>query len=299
MDKGYLDLNGFFKEKFGEKVHKIALTLNATCPNRDGTLSTKGCLFCNEKGSGDFISTGDLHEQVFSQIARVKLKFPNAKKFVAYFQNFSNTYGDVEYLEKCYMSLLEFEEIVAISIGTRADCLSKDILEVLVRLREMRYIYVELGLQTIHEKSREFLNIGYPLSEFQKGLEALQFSGIDVVAHLIFGIPGESVEEMLKSVEYLVKQSIWGVKFHHFYVSESTGIEKYYKESQFHLLTVEEYMQVLLASIKIIGKNCIVHRMSSDPDKKSLIAPIWTISKIEFLNQFHKGLRIEISKKNY
>ncbi|MCX5773172.1 MAG: TIGR01212 family radical SAM protein [Fusobacteria bacterium] len=288
MDKGYLDLNSFFKERFGEKVHKLSLTLYATCPNRDGTLSTKGCIFCSENGSGDFLNCGTLHEQVQLQIKRVKRKHPKAKKFVAYFQNFSNTYGDVAYLESSYVSLLEFEEIVAISIGTRADCIHEDILGVLEELSKKIFVYIEIGLQSIHTKSREWLEIGYSIEIFKWAVNSLKTRGIEVVAHLIFGIPGESREEMLESVRFLNSQKIWGVKFHHFYVAKGTALATLYESSPFELLSEEHYMKILIQSIETIEADIVVHRLSSDPDKRCLIAPIWSSSKIEFLNQFQK-----------
>jgi len=293
MEKSFVDINQFFKEKFSEKVYKLNLSLNLTCPNRDGKLSSRGCIFCSELGSGEFVASGSLREQIRAEMGRVRRKFPKARKFIAYFQNFSNTYGEVEYLKTSYEYLLEYNEIVAISIGTRADCFSEGIFKILYEVSQKKFLYVEIGLQTIHETSRKWLNIGYSMEVFESTVNHLHALNIPVVAHLILGIAGESVENMLQSVEYIIERKIWGVKFHHFFVAQNSTLATYYFEKPFELLSHEKYLEILIQCIHKVKEQCVIHRLSSDPDRKTLIAPIWSISKIEFLNELYRRVCVK------
>ena len=286
----YTTLNNYLKERFGEKVYKIALNGGFTCPNRDGTIDTRGCIFCSKGGSGDFAESPDLTitEQIENGKKRLEKKIKNGK-YIAYFQAFTNTYAPVERLRTIYEEAINHPDIVALSIGTRPDCLGDDVLALLDELNKIKPIFVELGLQTINEQTAKYIRRGYTLEVYDKAVADLHKIGINVVTHIILGLPGESKNDMLKSVEYACKVTD-GIKLQLLHILKGTDLAKDYEQGKFEVLTLEQYTEIIKECVQIIPENVVIHRLTGDGAKKDLIAPLWSADKKTVLNTINRAL---------
>ena len=286
----YTTLNSYLKEKFGCKVYKISLDCGFTCPNRDGTLGYGGCIFCSEGGSGDFAESRTLGvtEQIESGKEKVKNKIKSGK-YIAYFQAFTNTYADVNTLEKIFSEAINHPDIVALSIATRPDCLEQEKVELLSRLNKIKPIFVELGLQTVNEKTAKYIRRGYTLDVYDDAVERLHEQGINVVTHIIIGLPYETKEDMLSSVKYVCNVTD-GIKLQLLHILKGTDLAKDYFEHKFEVLSLEEYTDIIAECVKIIPKNVVIHRLTGDGAKKDLIAPLWSADKKKVLNTINKRL---------
>lgn len=289
----YTTLNNYLKERFGEKVYKIALNGGFTCPNRDGSIDTRGCIFCSKGGSGDFAESPDLTitEQIENGKKRLENKIKNGK-YIAYFQAFTNTYAPVERLRTIYEEAINNPNIVALSIGTRPDCLEDDVLALLDELNKIKPIFVELGLQTINEDTAKYIRRGYTLEVYDKAVADLHKIGINVVTHIILGLPNESKEVMLNSVKYACKVTD-GIKLQLLHILKGTDLAKDYEQGKFEVLTLEQYTEIIKECIQIIPENVVIHRLTGDGAKKDLIAPLWSADKKTVLNTINRALKDE------
>lgn len=295
----YYSLNTYLKDTYGEKIYKIALNAGLTCPNRDGRLDTRGCIFCSRGGSGDFASS--LTDRSFKESLEAGKKKLSLKrtgtKFIAYFQAYTNTYGPLSYLEGIYRAALCDDEIIGISIATRPDCLPAEVLELLSRLKKefpLKFIWVELGLQTIHEKTAEFIRRGYSLPCFEHALNALQVLDIPVIVHLILGLPGESKEDMISSVCYLNEKPVWGVKLQLLHILEETDLADLYDKDPDHICFFkdrDDYLSTVIDCLEHLRPDMVIHRVTGDAPKKLLIAPAWSANKRDVLNALHRQLK--------
>ena len=285
----YNSLNNYLRNKFGCKVYKLSISSGLSCPNRDGKLSTKGCIFCSNGGSGDFATSAALSvtEQIEQAKEKVSKKITNGK-YIAYFQSFTNTYGDVDYLKKIFTEAINHPDIVALSIGTRPDCLPNDVLDLLNRLNQIKPVWVELGLQTIHEKTAHYINRGYTLDVFDQAVENLNKLNIDVIVHLILGLPNETNDMILESVKYVCSKPISGIKLQLLDVLKNTPLEKEYFLNQFHIYSLEEYASLLGECICNIPSDIVIHRLTGDGPKSLLIEPQWSGNKKLVLNYINK-----------
>lgn len=287
----YYSLNEYLRKTFGEKVYKISLNGGMTCPNRDGTLSTKGCIFCSKGGSGEFSADKLLSatEQIEQAKQRIKAK-TDCKRFIAYFQPFTNTYADISYLRKIFYEAIDNPEISVLSIATRPDCLGKDVLQLLDELNRIKPVWVELGLQTIHKETSEYIRRCYELEVFDEAVKNLKEINVTVVTHIILGLPFETKEMMLESVKYAGERSD-GIKIQLLHVLKETDLLKDYNDGFFQTLSMEEYIEILCDCIEILPKNVVVHRLTGDGDKKLLVAPLWSADKKRVLNSINKAFR--------
>lgn len=294
-DKRYRSFSYEMKRTFGSKIIKLSLDGGFTCPNRDGTLGKKGCIFCGEEGSGEFAASRnlDIKKQVESQKHIMSKKW-NSGKYVAYFQNFTNTYSTYEDLKEKYEQAISQEGVVGLAIATRPDCLSEEVLDLLEQISKKTFLWIELGLQTIHEKTADFLRRGYSLDCYDRAIEQLNKRNIKVVTHLIFGLPGESKEEMLSSVKYVANTNTWGVKFHLLYIQRETDIYEYYKNNPFKMLTMDEYIAVITDSIEYLPKHMVIHRLTGDGKRSLLVEPLWSLDKLRVLS----GIDMELKKRD-
>ena len=286
-------LSDILKQQYGEKIFKICLTSGCTCPNRDGKISLGGCSFCSEGGSGEFASApGDIDTQIEEAKERIRNK-TSASRYIAYFQSFTNTYGDVETLEKLYERVIRRKDIVILSIGTRPDCLGEDVLEMLRRLNEIKPVWIELGLQTMHDETARRVNRGYPLVVFEDALNRLKSLGIQVIVHVIFGLPGETKEDMLQTIHYLATLSPGpdGIKLQMLNILRGTELGRQYEENPFPLLSLEEYTDIAAESISILPEEMVIHRMTGDGPGNILIAPDWVRNKKKVLNTISRKLK--------
>ena len=289
---GYYSLNQYMKDTFGCKVYRIAINGGFTCPNRDGSIGTGGCLFCSEGGSGDFAQDPGLSitEQIEKGKERVSAKIQNGK-YIAYFQAFTNTYAPVERLRKLYTEALDHPDIVALSIATRPDCLPDDVLDLLKELNQVKPIWVELGLQTIHERTAGYIRRGYPLSVYDKAVEELKKRGIEVITHVILGLPGETKQDMAETVRYVVDGGIKGIKLQLLHVLKGTDLEREYLEGRVKVMSEDEYIALVTDLIKMIPSDIVIHRMTGDGAKRDLIAPLWSADKKHVLNRLKQYLQ--------
>ena len=284
-------LSDHYKETFGCKVYKLSLDGGFTCPNRDGKLGTEGCIFCT--GSGEFAEGGS--EPIALQLERAKKRVSSKNKggkYIAYFQAFTNTYGPPERLRKLYYEAIAPEEIVGLAIGTRPDCLEEDVVALLAEINRIKPVSVELGLQTIHESTAQYIRRGYPAEVYYDAVRRLKAAGIEVVTHIILGLPGETEEMMVKTTEAAVKSGTDGVKFHLLHVLKGTDLAKDYEAGKFDCLSMEEYGQLLKACISVLPEQVVVHRITGDGAKRDLIAPLWSADKKRVLNYLHKVLNL-------
>lgn len=288
----FYSANQFFKSTFGHKVYKISINGGMTCPNRDGTLSTGGCIFCSSTGSGDFspVSTLSINEQIESSIAKIRNKIKE-DKFIAYFQSFTNTYAPIEYLENIFTQAISHPSVVALSIGTRPDCLGDDIIQLLDKLNKIKPVFVELGLQTIHSRTAEYINRCYTLDVFDNAVKKLKSVNINIIVHVILGLPYESEEMMYQTVKYVGKSGADGIKLQLLHVLENTKLAEDYASGKFETLTLEQYTNIICRCIEIIPKNMVIHRITGDGAKKILIAPKWSGNKKLVLNTINTAIK--------
>ena len=288
----YLSFNKYLKDKFGQKVYKISLDGGFTCPNRDGKTGTRGCIFCSKGGSGDFAESREMSitEQIESGKKKVEKKIKSGK-YIAYFQAFTNTYAPVEILRQKYEEAINHPDIVALSIATRPDCLGDDVLRLLDEMNKIKPVFVELGLQTIHQKSAKYIRRGYDLSVYDKAVRDLKKIGVNVVVHVILGLPNESENDMLETVKYVCESGANGIKLQLLHVIDGTDLAKDYEKGLFKTLEFDEYVNLIVKCVKIIPKDIVIHRLTGDGAKKDLIAPLWSADKKRVLNAINKALR--------
>ena len=294
LDKPYYSLHAMLQERFHEKVYKLSLNGGMTCPNRDGTLGTRGCIFCSAGGSGDFAADRLLSvtKQIEQQKALITQKRP-VHKFIAYFQAYTNTYAPVPYLEKLFREAICHPDIVALSIGTRPDCLGDDVLDLLDRLNRIKPVWVELGLQTIHEDTARYIRRGYALDCFEKAVKDLRARSREVIVHTILGLPGEDRERTLQTIRYLNGQPIQGIKLQLLHVLKGTDLALDYERGLFETLTMESYLTLLIACLERLSPDIVVHRLTGDGPKDLLIAPVWSSAKRTVLNELHRRMKLE------
>lgn len=286
----YYSLNQYLMETFHTKVYKIALNGNMSCPNRDGSIGHKGCIFCSEGGSGDFAGSPSL--SITEQIEAGKQKLSGKYKgssYIAYFQAYTNTYAPVSYLEKLFAEALAHPDVVCLSVATRPDCLDRDKIALLSRLSQVKPVWVELGLQTIHEKSAAYIRRGYHLSVFERAMELLNEAGIETVVHMIIGLPHESESMILDTARYIGRCGAKGIKLQLLHVLKNTDLAADYENGIFEVLSLEEYTHILAEIIKVLPKEMVIHRLTGDGSKKLLIAPLWSADKKNVLNTLNSA----------
>ena len=281
------DLNTALKERSGTKVYKLSLSSGCSCPNREG--GRGGCIFCD--GAGAFAAAGDIPSQLRAAKTRVAAKAgPNAK-YIAYFQSFTNTYGDVEVLERLFREAMAPEDIVALSIATRPDCLGEDVMAMLKRLSAVKPLWVELGLQTIHPESAAYIRRGYDLSVFDQAVKKLRGIGAEVIVHQILGLPGETAEMMAQTARYIGRSGATGVKFHLLHVLRGTDLAGDYEAGKVEVMTLEAYIAALEACVRVGPRDMVIHRLTGDGAKRDLIAPLWSGDKKRVLNAIRTAFR--------
>lgn len=291
--KPYHSFDYMLKERFGEKIYKVALDAGMTCPNRDGTLGSRGCIFCSAGGSGDFAGSrqDSITQQIEKQAASIRQK-RGVAKFIAYFQAYTNTYAPVDYLRKIYTEAISHPDIVAISIGTRPDCLDADILQLLDELNQKKPVWVELGLQTIHEATARYIRRGYPLSCFEQAVSELRKRNLDVIVHTILGLPGESKNDILSTIEYLNHRDIQGIKLQLLHVLKGTDLAEDYLAGKFQVYSMEEYLELVIDCLEHLNPEIVIHRLTGDGPKDLLIAPLWSSAKRTVLNTLHRECKL-------
>lgn len=292
--KKYYTLNHFLRNKFGQKVFKISLDAGFSCPNRDGTISKGGCLYCSERGSGDF--AGDRNFSISSQFEDIKAMMKNkwkSGKYIAYFQAYTNTYGEIQELRRKYEEAIKQEGVVALAIATRPDCLSQEVIELVSEYNSKLYTWIELGLQTSNEKTAKIINRGYTLDIFEDALGRLRRKNIDVVVHTIFGLPGESREDMLNTIKYLANKEIQGIKIHLLHLLKGTPLVKLYEQGKLRFLEKDEYIDLVCEAITLLPESIVIHRLTGDAPRNLIIGPMWSLKKWEVLNNIDKKLNDE------
>lgn len=289
--KRYHSLNYFLRNKFSEKIYKISLDGGFTCPNRDGKVGKGGCTFCSARGSGDYAGSRVLSiESQFEDRKKIMERKWKEGKYIAYFQAYTNTYAPIDELRSKYKEALSQENVVALSIATRPDCLDDDVLDLLEEISKKTYLWIELGLQTISDKTAGVFNRGYDLKTFEESLKKLKERNIEVVVHTIFGLPGETKEDMLKTVEYVAHSGVQGVKFHLLHLMKDTKMIEQYESGELQLLSQEDYIDLICKAVSIIPSEMVVHRLTGDAPRESLIGPMWSLKKWEVLNSIDKAL---------
>lgn len=293
-DKPYYSLDYMLKERFGEKVYKVTLNGGMSCPNRDGRIGTGGCIFCSAGGSGDFAADPALSitRQIDSQIALLSQKRP-IHRYIAYFQAYTNTYAPVEYLRKIFTEAIRHPQIAALSIGTRPDCLEEDVINFLSELNMQKPVWVELGLQTVHERTARYIRRGYPLSCFNDAVSRLREENIEVIVHTILGLPGESQDDIMETMEYLNGQDIQGIKLQLLHVLKGTDLAADYEKGVFRTYERDEYIELLMDCLEHLRPDLVIHRLTGDGPKDLLIAPLWASRKREVLNLLHHRMKQE------
>ena len=292
----YKHLNKYLKEKFGERTLKICIDGGFTCPNRDGTISTKGCIFCSEKGSGELIRCGSgnsIVEKIKNQVENyfVSYRSERANKFIAYFQNFTNTYDSLDMLKSKYDAALIDDRIVGLEIATRPDCINEDIVNLLKSYKDKYYVCVELGLQTSNDTTGILINRGYSSCQFTSAVKLLNDAGIDVVAHIMIGLPDETFYDLKNTVDFINSHNIQGLKIHSTYVVKNTVLADMYFDGSYEPISLEYYLKSLTYVVTHISPDVVIHRISGDAPKDLLIAPDWNLHKKWVLNGFDKILR--------
>lgn len=299
--KRYYSLDAWCKEVYGEKLYKIAINAGFTCPTRDGRAGTKGCIFCSAQGSGDFAvplaspQAATIRPQIEDGLQLFHEK-KIGSRFIGYFQAFTNTYGPVSYLEAIYRTALDTPEIAGISIATRPDALPSEVLELLARLKAEypdKFLWIELGLQTIHAATATYIRRGYPLSVFTQAVNRLHEIGIPVIVHVILGLPGETSEDMLQTICYLNNSPVWGVKLQLLHVLKGTDLAVEYEQGNFQVLSQEDYLTILIKCIAALRPDMVIHRVTGDGAKELLLAPTWSLHKKSVLNELHHRLKAE------
>ena len=290
-NKRYHSLNYFLRNKFGEKVYKISLDAGFSCPNRDGKISKGGCIFCSERGSGDFAGDRNfsIHKQ-FENIKEMMHKKWKKGKYIAYFQAYTNTYAPVEVLRQKYTEALNEEDVVALAIATRPDCLEDDVLDLLEEINKEYYVWIELGLQTTNDESAKLINRGYTLDVFEDAIRRLKEKNIDFVVHTIFGLPGESKEDMLKTVDYVAHCGAKGIKFHLLHLMKGTPLVKLYENGKLIFMDQDDYIDAICKAVAMLPQDMVVHRLTGDAPRNLLIGPMWSLKKWEVLNAIDKAM---------
>lgn len=293
-NKRYHTLNYYYKTKFNSKVAKISLNGNFTCPNIDGTKGIGGCIYCSKTGSGEF--GGNINDDIVTQFNKIKKIINNKWQglYIGYFQARSNTYAPVEELKEKFEPILKQDKVIGLSIATRCDAITEECLNYLEDLNKRTYLTIELGLQTIHEKTSNLINRCHTLEEFETMVNKLRKRNIDIVVHIINGLPHETKEMMLQTAKYLNKLDIQGVKIHMLNIIKDTPLEKYFNKTKFHILTKDEYIDIVINQLELLDDKIVIHRITSDPDPKNLIEPKWLLKKISILNDIDK----EMVKRN-
>lgn len=300
-EKHYVTLNNYLKDIYHKKVFKISLNGNFSCPNRDGVLSTKGCIFCSSNGSGDFAGDKKLSikEQFNDVLLKMKEKWPNGY-YIAYFQANTNTYDTLDNLKKRYNQIINDgkllnDKIKILSIATRPDCLTEEIVQYLAEINKVLPVWIELGFQTLHETTALLINRGYTKDVFENAVCLLNKYNITTIVHIINGLPGETKTDMIETVKYLNTQKINGIKIHMLHIMKNTPLEEFYYDTKFHVLSLEEYTDIVVNQLRYLNQNIIIHRITGDAPKELLIEPSWTLKKFVVINEIDKLMR----KKNY
>ena len=290
-NKRYYTLNCYYKNKYGKKVFKVSLNGGFTCPNIDGTVGKRGCIYCSVKGSGDF--AGDVNKDIVTQFNEVKeimlKKWPDAL-YIGYFQANTNTYASVDKLKSLFEPILKQDNVVGLNIATRSDAINDEVLDYLIDLNNRCDLVVELGLQSIHEKTLKFIRRGHDLKNFEDTFYRLKKAGIKVVVHIINGLPYETKEMMIETVRYLNKLNIDGIKIHMLHVIKNTDLEEIYYKDQFHILTRDEYIDIVINQLEELNENIVINRITGDPVKEDLIEPKWLLKKFVVLNEIDKEM---------
>lgn len=289
----FYSLNNYLKEKFGKKIYKVSLDGGFTCPNRDGKISHKGCLFCSDRGSGEF--TGErgktITEQINEQLEFIKSK-NNDGNVIAYFQNFTNTYGDIEYLRKIYYEALSHKKVIGIAIATRPDCLDDEVLSLLSEINEKFFMWIELGLQTAKDNIAEIINRGYKTECYIQTCKKLNEKNIKFVTHMIVGLPYEEKQDLFDTVNLINKVKSWGIKIHLLYILKNSQLEKYYNEHQFKIYERDEYTTIVLELLERLNPEIVIHRLTGDAKKEDLFLPLWSADKRGVLNEIQRKLKL-------
>ncbi|UCD15268.1 MAG: TIGR01212 family radical SAM protein [Candidatus Omnitrophota bacterium] len=303
MKQRYYSFSSYLRERFGERVHRISINAGFSCPNLDGTKDSGGCIFCNNKAFSYFANLEgfSLEEQIAAGIEYGRRRF-KAKKFILYFQSFSNTYGDINFLKEKYSCIKKFDNIVGLAVSTRPDCIDEEKLNVIERFKEDYEVYVEYGLGSVHNKTLGLINRNHKFADFQKAVALTQEYGINTGAHLILGLPGETASDMFATMRILSKMPLWGVKFHCLHVVKDTHLEQMYRNNEIKLLSEDEYVNILVRALELIPKNWVILRLVSDADRNLLVAPFWLNDKHRILKKIeeefnkrksYQGLRYE------
>lgn len=291
-------LNEHLRRTFGCKVYKIALNGGFTCPNRDGRIGTEGCIFCSKGGSGEFAAEASL--SVAEQIEQGK-RLVSAKekdgKYIAYFQAYTGTYAPVDRLKSLYIEAIKHPDVVALSIATRPDCLPEEVLHLLSELNHIKPVWVELGLQTIHERTASYIRRGYDLNVYDNAVTRLRENGIEVITHMIIGLPGESIEDMLDTVRYTCASGATGIKLQLLHILKGTDLEKEYNAGRVKVLSEDVYIDILKQCVKLIPKNVVIHRLTGDGDKRILVAPLWSGNKKHVWNRIQNEVLRDVTEK--
>jgi radical SAM protein (TIGR01212 family) len=294
--KRYHSLDYELKKQFGQKVYRLSLNGGMTCPNRDGRIDTRGCIFCSEGGSGDFAANGllSITDQIEAakKLVFSKIKNPEQAKYIAYFQAYTNTYAPISYLRRIFSEAIDHSDIVVLSIATRPDCIDEEVLSLLCELKEKKPVWIELGLQTMHESTANLIRRGYPLSVFENCVKRLHDNGIPIIVHTILGLPKETKNDMLKTIKYISELPVQGVKLQLLHILSSTDLGTYYLQGKYQdVLTLEEYIDILIACLELLPGDMVIHRLTGDGPKKLLLAPSWSSNKKNVLNTLHKRMK--------
>ena len=287
-DKPYHSLDYELKKRYGEKIYRLALNGGMSCPNRDGSLGTGGCIFCSAGGSGDFAADPALSIREQIQKAKERLK---DKRSASHYIAYTNTYAPVSYLRSIFLEAIECPEIVLLSIATRPDCLGPEIVSLLAELNQIKPVWVELGLQTMHEDTASFIRRGYPLTVYEDAVQRLRSHGLEIITHVILGLPGENRERILKTIQYLNTQDIQGIKLQLLHILKGTDLAAVYEKTPFPVFSLEEYVQLILSCVELLRPDIVIHRLTGDGPKDLLIAPLWSRSKRHVLNTIHQEFR--------
>ena len=287
----YNALNDHLRQRFGRKVYKLSLQGVVTCPNRDGTVGARGCIFCSERGSGEFAACGaDIAAPLADARRRVADKVPPDAAFIAYFQSFTNTYAPVETLCPLFTAAMAPEDVVALSVATRPDCLGEEVLDLLSELNQTKPVWVELGLQTVHEETARYIRRGYDLAVFDEAVKKLKERGIETIVHQIIGLPGETEDMIYQTADHIARSGADGVKFHLLHVLRNTDLAADYEKGVFQTLEMEDYFRLLCGCIERMHPDTVIHRLTGDGAKRDLVAPLWSGDKKKVLNALHRYL---------
>ncbi|HHV13533.1 MAG TPA: TIGR01212 family radical SAM protein [Clostridiales bacterium] len=295
-DKRYHSLDYELKKRFGQKIYKLSLNAGLSCPNRDGTLGLRGCIFCSEGGSGDFAAASSLsitqQIEASKSLVAAKLKDPGHAKYIAYFQAYTNTYAPVPYLSRIFTEAIGHPDIAGLSIATRPDCLSSEVLDLLHGLNQIKPVWIELGLQTMHERTADFIRRGYSLPVFEDKVYQLNSLGIDIIVHTILGLPNESKDDMFKTIDYICSLPIQGIKLQLLHVLKGTDLGVMYEEGLYtQELSLEDYVNLVISCLERIPGDIIIHRITGDGPKKLLLAPLWSSNKKLVLNRIQSQMK--------